>query len=205
VFQQAEAAPVILASGSSTRARMLAAAGVAVSLKAATVDESAIKEALRAEGIAAGDAAVALAELKAQRVAAQTPAEAIVFGADQILTCEGHWFDKPADKEGAHVQLQALAGRRHDLWTAAVAFRNDARVWHHLSHARLWMRACSPAFLDAYLAALGADALSSVGVYQVEGLGAHLFARIEGDHFAIQGLPLLEVLDFLRTHGVLLQ
>jgi septum formation protein len=203
VLQRAEAAPLILASTSATRARLLEAAGVTLRRQPATVDESAVKEALQADGIAAGDAAVALAELKAQRVAAQAPEDAIVLGADQILTCEGRWFDKPADGQEARSQLQALTGRRHELWTAAVAFRNGERVWHHLATARLWVRPCSEAFIDAYLAALGADALSSVGSYQIEGRGAQLFARIEGDHFAVQGLPLLEVLEFLRVQGVL--
>lgn len=204
MFQQANALPVILASGSLTRARMLEAAGVAITRQPATVDEGALKEALRADGIAAGDAAVALAELKAQRVAAQAPQEGIVLGADQILTCEGRWFDKPHDFEAARGQLAALSGRRHELWTAAVAFRGGGRVWHHLASARLWLRPCSSAFLDAYLRALDAGALTSAGVYQVEGPGAQLLSRIEGDHFAIQGLPLLEVLEFLRVQGVLM-
>lgn len=204
MFEQANASPVILASGSLTRARMLEAAGVAIARQPATVDEGALKEALRADGIAAGDAAVALAELKAQRVAAQAPQEAIVLGADQILTCEGRWLDKPHDAQVARGQLAALSGRRHELWTAAVAFRGGGRVWHHLASARLWLRPCSPAFLDVYLRTLDASALTSVGVYQVEGLGAQLLSRIEGDHFAIQGLPLLEVLEFLRVQGVLI-
>jgi septum formation protein len=203
VLQRAEAAPLILASASATRARLLEAAGVIIRRRPANIDESAVKEALQADGIAAGDAAVALAELKAQRVAAQAPYDAIVLGADQILTCEGRWFDKPVDAREARSQLQALTRRRHELWTAAVAFRNGERVWHRLATARLWMRPCSDAFIDAYLAALGPDALSSVGSYQIEGPGAQLFARIEGDHFAIQGLPLLEVLEFLRVQGVL--
>lgn len=203
MFEQAHALPVILASGSRTRARMLEAAGVAMTRQPAAVDEAAIKEALRADGVAAGDAAVALAELKAQRVATQAPPEAIVLGADQILTCEGRWFGKPHDREAAKAQLTALTGRRHELWTAAVAFRNGGRVWHHLASARLWVRPCSPAFLEAYLRVLDMDAMTSVGVYQIEGIGAQLLSRIEGDHFAVQGLPLLEVLEFLRVQGVL--
>ena len=204
MLQRAEAGPLILASASATRARLLEAAGLTIRRQPASVDESAIREALQADGITAGDAAVALAEMKAQRVAAQAPGDAIVLGADQILTCEGRWFDKPADAHGARSQLQALSGRRHELWTAAVAFRNGGRVWHHLATARLWMRPCSDTFIDAYLAALGPTALSSVGSYQIEAAGAQLFARIEDDHFVVQGLPLLEVLEFLRLQGVLL-
>ena len=205
MLQMADAPPVVLASGSRTRARMLEAAGVAVSRLPAAVDESAIRAALQAEGVVAGDAAVALAELKVQRIATQVPLQAVALGADQILTCEGRWFEKPDGPGPARAQLAALAGRRHELWTAVVAFRDDVRVWHHVASARLWMRPCSPAFIDAYLTALGEDAFQSVGAYQVEGLGAQLFSRIEGDAFAIQGLPLLEVLEFLRIQGVLLR
>lgn len=203
MLQRPEMAPLILASASATRARLLEAAGVTVRRQPASVDEGAVKDALQADGVAAGDAAVALAELKAQQIAAQAPEGAIVLGADQILTCEGRWFDKPADAQQARLQLCALSGRRHELWTAAVASRNGGRAWHHLATARLWMRSCSAAFIGGYLAALGPDALSSVGSYQIEGLGAQLFARIEGDHFAIQGLPLLEVIEFLRVQGAL--
>lgn len=197
------APPVVLASGSPTRARLLAAAGVGVRQRAAAVDEAAVREALRADGVGPGDAAVALAEMKAQRVAGQEGHETIVLGADQILTCEGRWFEKPADLSAARAQLTALAGRRHELWTAAVAFRGGARVWHHLAQARLWMRACSDDFLDRYIEAAGEAALGSVGAYQIEGPGAQLFARTEGDRFAIEGLPLLEVLEFLRVQNVL--
>ena len=154
--------------------------------------------------LAPGDAALALAELKARRVASQAPA-AIVLGADQILTCEGRWFDKPRDLAEARAQLAALAGRRHELWTAAIVLRDGARLWHEIAQARLWLRPCSDAFLDAYLDAVGDARPESVGAYQIEGLGAQLFARIEGDRFAILGLPLLEVLECLRVQGVLLR
>ncbi len=202
-LQGADAPAVILASASPARARLLRAAGVAVSQHPAAIDEEMVRDALRAERVGPGEAAVALAELKAGRLAGQAPAGAIVLGADQILTCEDRWFGKPSDLAAARAQLEQLAGRRHELATAAVAFRNGARIWHQLSIARLWLRPCSAAFLDGYLSAVGAAALSSVGAYQVEGPGAQLLARIEGDQFAIQGLPLLEVLEFLRAQGVL--
>lgn len=195
---------VVLASASPTRAHLLQAAGVPFEQRPAAVDEAALKEALRAEGVTAGDAAVALAELKAQRVASQMP-DAIVLGADQILTCGDRWFDKPQDRADARAQLSALAGRWHELATAVVALRGGARVWHHLAVPRLWLRACSPEFLDAYLDAAGEAALASVGAYQIEGIGGQLFARIEGDHFAVLGLPLLPLLEFLRAQGVLLR
>lgn len=202
-LQPNAAPPLILASASPTRARLLAAAGLIIECRPAAVDETEVKRALSAEGVSAPDAAVALAELKAQRVAQLAPPEAIVLGADQVLTCEGRWFDKPADRAAARAQLGLLAGRRHELATAVVAFRERARVWHHVAVPRLWMRPCSDAFLDAYLSAAGDAALASVGAYQIEGPGAQLLARVEGDQFAIQGLPLLEVLEFLRAQGVL--
>ena len=163
-----------------------------------------MKEALRADGVAPGDAALALAELKARRIASGAPGR-LVLGADQILTCEGRWFDKPRDLAEARAQLAALAGRRHELWTAAIVIRDDARLWHEIAQARLWLRPCSDAFLDAYLDAVGDLALGSVGAYQIEGLGAQLFARIEGDRFAILGLPLIGLLECLRVQGVLLR
>ena len=195
---------VVLASASPTRAHLLRAAGVPFEQRPAAVDEASLKEALRAEAVSAGDAAVALAELKAQRVASQMP-DAIVLGADQILTCEERWFDKPQDRAGAQAQLGALAGRWHELATAVVAFHGGARVWHHLAVPRLWLRDSSPEFLEAYLDALGGAALGSVGAYQIEGLGAQLLARIQGDHFAVLGLPLLPLLEFLRGQGVLMR
>jgi septum formation protein len=201
---QASDVELILASGSATRARMLAAAGVAFEQRPAAVDEAEVKEALRADGVAPGDAALALAELKARRIASGAPGR-LVLGADQILTCDGQWFDKPRDLAEAHSQLAALAGRRHELWTAAIVLRDDARLWHQIVQARLWLRPCSEAFLDAYLDAVGDLALGSVGAYQIEGLGAQLFARVEGDRFAILGLPLIGLLECLRVQGVLLR
>jgi septum formation protein len=201
---QSGAAPLILASASTSRARILAAAGVPVDQRPAAIDEAEVKDALRADGVAPGDAALALAELKAQRIAGQTPG-GLVLGADQILTCEGTWFDKARDLAEARAQLAALAGRRHELWTAAIVVRDGARLWHEIAQTRLWLRPCSDAFLDAYLEAVGEAALSAVGAYHVEGLGAQLFARVEGDRFAIQGLPLFGLLECLRVQGVLLR
>jgi septum formation protein len=201
---QASDVQLILASASPARAAMLAAAGVRGEQRPAAIDEADMKEALYADGVAPGDAALALAELKARRIASRAPGS-LVLGADQILTCEGQWFDKPRDLAEARAQLAALAGRRHELWTAAIVIRDDARLWHEIAQARLWLRPCSDAFLDAYLDAVGDLALGSVGAYQVEGLGAQLFARIEGDRFAILGLPLIGLLECLRVQGVLLR
>lgn len=203
-LQRPDGPLLVLASASLTRVAMLQAAGLRFRQEPAAVDEAAMKDALRAEQVLPGDAAVALAELKAARIAARHGGDVIVLGADQILTCESAWFDKPQDRTEARAHLERLAGRRHELTTAVVAFRGGARVWHHVAAARLWIRPCSAEFLDAYLDAVGDAALSSVGAYQIEGPGAQLFARIEGDRFAILGLPLLELLEFLRLQGVLL-
>ncbi|HET7595036.1 MAG TPA: Maf family protein, partial [Stellaceae bacterium] len=123
---------------------------------------------------------------------------------DQMLDCAGTWFDKPHDRADARAQLVALRGKRHELVSAVTVVRNGAVIWHLVDRPRLAMRAFSDDFLDTYLAALGDEALASVGVYQLEGLGAQLFERVEGDYFSILGLPLLPLLDFLRGHGVVM-
>jgi septum formation protein len=198
------AAPVdlVLASASPTRALLLRHAGLTVVVDPAAVDEAAAKESLRAAGADAGAAAIALAELKAQKVS-RRHAGGLVLGADQLLECDGDWFDKPADLAAARSQLQALRGRRHRLYSAAVAVRDGIRLWHHVGEASLTMRPFGDAFLDAYLKRAGADLLGSVGAYRLEGLGVQLFATVQGDHFTILGLPLLPLLDFLRGHRVL--
>jgi len=198
---RAGGATLVLASASPVRARLLGAAGIAFERKAAAVDEAEMKAALRAEGVSPDDAATALAELKAMRVSRNSPG-ALVIGADQLLVCDGEWFDKPADRAAAAASLRALSGRAHDLVSAACVVRDGARLWHAVDRATLHMRALDPAFIEAYLDAAGPPALDSVGVYQLEALGAHLFARIEGDYFTILGLPLLPLLAFLREHGV---
>ncbi|MGY0777229.1 Maf-like protein [Azospirillum argentinense] len=193
---------VVLASGSRTRAEMLERAGVRVTLAPAAVDEEEIKLAARAEGAPVEDVAEALAELKAQRVTRKHPG-ALVIGADQMLECEGRWFDKPADRDAARAQLQDLRGKTHRLVSCAVVIRDGERLWHHVDRARLTMRPFSDAFLDSYLNAAGDDVLGSVGAYHLEGLGAQLFHRVDGDFFTILGLPLLPLLGFLRVHGVI--
>ncbi|MFZ5791410.1 MAG: Maf family protein [Pseudomonadota bacterium] len=190
-----------LASASVTRARLLENAGLAFAAEPAPVDEEEAKRALEAEGADAAAIAEALAELKARAVSRRHPG-AFVIGADQVLDCDGRRFDKPADLAAARAQLLALRGRTHELVSAAVVVRDGKRLWHHVGRARLTMRPFSDAFLDRYLAQAGPAILGSVGAYQLEGLGAQLFARIEGDHFTILGLPLLPLLDFLRTHGL---
>ncbi|HKW53918.1 MAG TPA: nucleoside triphosphate pyrophosphatase [Stellaceae bacterium] len=193
--------PVVLASASATRAAILAGAGIEVLRDPAGIDEDEIKRSFRSENLDAVACAAALAETKAMRVSARHT-DALVIGADQMFDCAGTWFDKPRDRNEARAQLVALRGKRHELVSAVTVVKNGAAIWHLVDRSRLTMRVFSDKFLDAYLAALGDDALLSVGVYQLEGLGAQLFERIEGDYFSILGLPLLPLLDFLRSHGV---
>jgi septum formation protein len=192
---------LILASASMSRAALLRAAGVAFAVDPADIDESAIKRAGRAAAGGAPDCAAALAEAKARMVACRHPA-AVVIGADQILVAGDEWFDKPADLGEAAEQLRRLSGRPHILATAACVICGEAVLWRAVSQPRLTMRRFGKAFLREYIAAEGDAVLGSVGAYRLEGRGVQLFERIEGDYFAILGLPLLELLSFLRGRGL---
>jgi septum formation protein len=194
--------PLILASASPARRQLLAAAGIEFALEPACLNEELIKQKFRNERQSAADCALALAEAKAGTVAAKRP-DALVIGADQILDCEGEWFDKPADIGDVRTQLQSLRGLTHELITAACVMEDRARVWHTLSSAQLSMRRFSDAFLDWYVAAEGPAVLGSVGAYRLEGRGIQLFEKIKGDYFAILGLPLLELAHFLRKRQAL--
>ncbi|HTZ79714.1 MAG TPA: nucleoside triphosphate pyrophosphatase [Stellaceae bacterium] len=198
----APGAPIYLASGSPTRKRLLEAAGIPVVVEPAAVDEGEIKAAFQAERRSAEDCATALAEAKAMRVSLRHP-DALVIGADQMLDCNGVWFDKPRDLAHARAHLMALRGKRHRLISAVAVLRAGAVLWHAIDQAELAMRPFSDDFLHRYLAAAGGAALHSVGAYQLEGLGAQLFTFVDGDYFTILGLPLLPLLDFLRGHGAL--
>ncbi|CAA7621939.1 nucleoside triphosphate pyrophosphatase [Magnetospirillum sp. UT-4] len=193
---------MVLASASAARRQMLERAGVAFTVDTAAIDEAAMKESLKAEGADCARVAGALAELKAQRVSARHPG-ALVVGADQMLDCHGQWFDKPADRAAARAQLVSLRGRSHTLVSAVVAVRDGMAVWHAVDRAAMTMRAFTDSFLDSYLDQAGPEVLGCVGVYQVEGLGAQLFSRIEGDHSTIMGMPLLPLLGYLRDCGEL--
>lgn len=192
---------LVLASASASRADMLRRAGLTVAQEPAGVDEDMVKQSLKAEGADAADVALTLGDLKAQQVSRRHP-DAFVIGADQMLECNGIWFDKPPDLAHARGHLQALRGRTHELITAAVVVRAGARIWQHVDRATLTMRPFSDAYIETYLAATGAEVCSTVGAYRLEGLGAQLFTRVEGDFFTILGLPLLPLLDFLRGHGI---
>ena len=194
---------LVLASRSAARAAMLEQAGLAFSTDAAVVDEASVREALQAEGAAAEDGATILAAMKAELVARRQPGEAIVIGADQLLELDGRWLEKPGSREAAREQLLALRGREHRLVSAAVAFRGGQRVWHHVASARLFVRPFSDEFLDAYLDAADPSVFRSVGAYHLEGTGAQLMARVDGDYFTVLVMPLLPLLQFLRDQGVL--
>jgi septum formation protein len=199
----ATAERVILASASAARAGLLRSAGVDFTAEPAAIDESRLKRAARRRGESAIGCASALAAEKARTVSRRYP-EALVIGADQILAIGTEWFDKPADLAEACAQLRVLRGRTHRLETAAVVARGEVLLWRATRAPEMCMRRFSDAFLEAYVAAEGEALLGSVGAYRLEGRGVQLFSRIKGDHFAVLGLPLLELLGFLRERGVLL-
>jgi septum formation protein len=199
VTLQSSGIRLILASASASRRALLEAAGLTFEVHPSGVDESEVKQSADRDAIAT---ALALADLKAQAVARQEP-DAVVIGADQILVCDGAWFDKPADAGAAADQLRTLRGRTHELATAVVCYAKGARIWQHTDTPRLTMRDFSEEFLQAYLLAEGEAVTGSVGAYRLEGLGAHLFTSIAGDHATVLGLPLLPLLGFLREIGLL--
>lgn len=191
---------ITLASQSAARAAMLIAAGVAFTAVPAHVDEASLMAGLVAEGASAARTADALAELKAVKVSRRVAG--LVLGADSIVaTADGRFLAKPETRDGAAAQLRDLAGTTHRLVSAAVIAAGGVAVWRAAGEARLTMRPLSDAFIADYLDAEGDAVLGCVGTYRIEGLGAHLFTRIDGDHFTIRGLPLLAVLDYLRTRG----
>ena len=193
---------LILASASTARAQMLRAAGVEIEIIPARVDESELKLSLKQQGADPETAAIALAELKALQVSSSRPGR-LVLGADQMLDCDGTWFDKPENRAAAKAQLLSLRNKTHRLTSAAVLARDGQRIWHNAAAASLTMRTFTDAFLEGYLDQAGEAVLSSVGAYKLEGLGAQMFRKIDGDFFTILGLPLLPVLDILREQSVL--
>lgn len=186
--------PLTLASKSRVRADILNGAGLAFDMHPSGVDE----DVLKAEH--AGDPptlAIALAEAKAKAVSVP----GLIIGADQLLHCDGKLYDKPRNMDEARANLQVFRGKTHQLIGGVVLLENGETLWAHHQSVSLTMRDFSDAFLDLYLAEAGAAILASVGCYQLEGLGAHLFSHIDGDYFATLGLPLLPLLDGLRAHG----
>lgn len=192
--------PLVLASKSEVRRKLLEAAGIPVVTDPADIDERAVESAKAAQA-GAREVALVLAREKALTAAQRHPDE-IVLGADQTLALGERRFSKPATREAAHSQLAALAGKTHELHAAIALVRGGKVAFEAVSTARLTMRPLSSEFVDAYLAAAGERVRSSVGVYQLEGLGVHLFDKIDGDHFTVLGLPLVPLLAYLRSAGM---
>ena len=182
---------------------MLHAAGVRFEAIKPLVDEAALKQSLMADHASPADGATALAELKVEHIHNRREDDVVIIGADQLLVKDGHWFNKPANKAEAKAQLRELRGQKHQLYAAGVAWRDGRRVGHHVGVANIWMRDFSDDFLDHYLGLAGSAATDSVGAYHIEGLGAQLMAKVEGDWFGIQGMPLMPVLQWLRDQGAL--
>ncbi len=193
---------IILASASTARAALLRHAGLAFDVDPADIDESSLKQAYRANGDSALACASALAVQKACRVSRRHP-DALVIGADQLLVAGDEWFDKPETVLDAEAQLRSLRGRPHVLETAACVVFAGSVQWIAVSEPELTMYEFGDGFLAAYIAAEGEALLSSVGAYRLEGRGVQLFSRIAGDHFAILGLPLIELLGYLRERGAI--
>jgi septum formation protein len=192
--------PLILASQSLTRQALLANAGIDFEAVAAEIDERAVQQ---ASGLLApGDIAALLAREKALSVSSRQPGK-YVIGADQTLALGERLFSKPAGRPQAAEQLGALAGRSHELHSAAAVARDGKILFETVAIAEMTMRRLGEAEIDVYLDQAGEAVTSSVGAYQLEGLGVHLFERIEGDHFTILGLPLLPLLAFLRSERLL--
>jgi septum formation protein len=192
---------LILASASELRRKLLDNAGLNYVCDPAAIDEHEIKESLLMERASSTRVAETLAELKAQRVAVRHPG-CLVIGADQVLDCDGILYDKPTNIAAARSDLLALRGKIHTLVTCVVIVRDGNRLWHHSDKSVLTMRAFSDSFLESYLEQVAGGVCASVGAYQLEARGVQLFEKIDGDHFSILGLPLLPLIEFLRSHGI---
>lgn len=192
---------LVLASASKARAALLGNAGLDIEIRPAQVDEGGIKTKMLAVGASPSDIALALACEKS--LAISVGVDGLVIGADQVLVHDGHLFDKPQTMAEAAGHLKTLAGSTHQLISAVSVSSDGSEVWSTIAVANLTMRPFSDAFLDAYLKRFREEALTSVGAYHLEGLGAQLFSRIDGDYFTILGLPLLELLAFLRSQDIL--
>ncbi len=192
--------PIVLASSSETRLRLLRAAGLPVSTQPARLDEEAITAALMAEGASPRDLADTLAEMKARKIGERSPG-AIVLGCDQVLEFKGHAFGKPATPEQARDQLRAMRGRTHRLLSAVVLYHEAQPQWRHIGEARLTMREFSDDWLEGYLNRNWESLRHSAGGYLLEEEGVRLFSSVEGDYFTILGLPLLPLLGYLGLRG----
>jgi len=202
-FLQSGRPPLILASGSNSRARVLEAAGLAFIVEPPGLDEAVMRQAVGGKGsLSPHDMAEVLARAKAEAVSDLAP-KAYVIGGDQVLALGDTIFSKPDSMEAARRQLLDLSGRTHKLHTAVAVATDGETIWAETTIATLSMRKLSPEFIGRYLAAAGEEVLGSVGAYQLESLGVQLFEKIDGDYFSILGLPLIPLLDTLRREGVI--
>jgi septum formation protein len=192
----------VLASTSPVRLLLLRSAGLEVETVAPRVDEEAVRAGLLVGGAKPRDVADALAELKASKIADRRPAD-LVLGCDQVLDFEGKIFSKPSDPQEAREQLRQFRGKSHRLFSAIVAYENTEPVWRHVAEARLTMHQISDAYLDDYVARNWDSIRHSVGSYKIEEEGVRLFSAVTGDHFTILGLPLLPLLAWLGTRGMI--
>ncbi|MEM1428913.1 MAG: Maf family protein [Pseudomonadota bacterium] len=194
--------PLLLASTSETRARLLRAAGVLIDTMPARIDEESVRASLGAEGVSVRDMADALAEAKARRIGQSRP-DRLVLGCDQTAEVDGDLLTKPDTPEAARAQLARLSGKRHALYSAAVLYEEGRPVWRFVDTVRLHARPLSEPFIAAYVERNWDSIRTSVGGYRLEEEGARLFTRVEGDYFTVLGLPLLPVLGYLGTRGII--
>ena len=195
---------LILASESSARKRLLENAGICFETCPSHYDETSLKQKALQEGRSARETALQLAQEKALSVFRKIADEkALIIGADQILSCQGQWYDKPVNREQAYQQIIALREKTHVLHTAVVLVYKKDVIWQHVEEPYLHMRFVTEEFIAQYLADEGEACLSSVGAYRLEGRGIQLFECIKGDSFSIQGLPLLPLLSALREIKIL--
>ena len=192
---------LILASSSATRRKMLDDAGLLYHAINAGIDEDSLKDAARAEGLNTRDAATMLAEMKAVKISNQNPG-AYVIGSDQLLDLDGEWLSKPENVGQAQSHLTKLSGKTHDLVTAAVIYRDGERIWHEVSVPKISIRTLSEQDINNYITVMGEKITYTPGVYMIEDLGAQIISKIDGCPYAVLGLPLLEMLAFLRGHGL---
>lgn len=194
--------PIVLASGSKIRAALLRGAGVPFTIAQARIDEGAIRRAMLARDAAPRDIADALAESKARKVSSADP-RALVIGCDQVLEFRGRLQSKPQSPQQALDDLRAMRGHRHRLLSAAVICQSGEPVWRHVGRVNLTMRAASDTWLDGYVARNWDSIRHCVGGYKLEDEGVRLFAAIDGDHFNVLGMPLIECLGFLTLRGAI--
>jgi septum formation protein len=193
---------LVLASGSTIRATLLRNAGVSFAVEVARIDEDTARRSLQAEKASPREIADTLAEMKAQRIASRDPG-ALVIGCDQVLAFKGRILSKPMDAGQAIADLSAMRGATHHLFSAVVVYADGVPVWRHLAEVRLTMHDLSDAFLARYVAENWTNIRDAVGGYKIEEAGVRLFSAIEGDYFAVLGLPLIQLLSYLARRGTL--